>query len=72
MEDAVTTVTSFWIADITAKKLVLPKENGIGPFSNQSNFKQKLQHNSNSGFSQGNGQTSGVRGQGRRKKLLKR
>ncbi|MGH0139433.1 UNVERIFIED_CONTAM: hypothetical protein FKN15_070265 [Acipenser sinensis] len=50
-------------SDVTAKKLVLPKENGIGPFSNQSNFKQKLQHNSNSGFSRGNGQTSGVRGQ---------
>ncbi|MBN3285491.1 UBP53 hydrolase, partial [Polyodon spathula] len=50
-------------SDITVKKLDLPKENGIGPFSNQSNFKQKLQHNSNSGFSRGNGQTSGVRGQ---------
>ncbi|MGH0131914.1 UNVERIFIED_CONTAM: hypothetical protein FKN15_068457 [Acipenser sinensis] len=47
--------------DITAKKLHLQKENGIGPFSNQSSFKQKLQHTSNSGFSSGNGQTNGGR-----------
>ncbi|XP_058887016.1 inactive ubiquitin carboxyl-terminal hydrolase 53-like isoform X2 [Acipenser ruthenus] len=49
------------LSDITAKKLYLQNENGIGPFSNQSSFKQKLQHTSSSGSSSGNGQTNGGR-----------